>query len=189
VDDIVGAAGELVRALEATSIVYALGGALANGVWGVPRATLDIDLNVWCTQDEIDDTFANLASIGVEGDVGTAVARARGEGVAYMRWRGVRLDIFVPSIPYYAEALRTRVRLDLPDIGSAWVLSAEAICVFKLLFFRPKDLIDLEKLVRVRGAALDAAYVRARIVEMLGADDERVQRWDAILGRTSPASD
>jgi hypothetical protein len=49
-----------------------------------------------------------------------------------------------------------------------------------MLFYRPKDLIDLEKLVRVRGAALDAGYVRARIVEMLGDDDERVGRWDAM---------
>ena len=49
------------------------------------------------------------------------------------------------------------------------------------LFTRDRDLADLEKLATVQGAALDAAYVRHWIVDMMGEDDERVAAWDRIV--------
>jgi hypothetical protein len=52
--------------------------------------------------------------------------------------------------------------------------------VFKLLFFRGKDVVDLERLIAVQGAALDAAYVRRHVVTMLGDDDPRVVTWDRL---------
>jgi hypothetical protein len=39
---------------------------------------------------------------------------------------------------------------------------------------------DLERLIAVSGETLDAAYVRARLVEMVGADDPRVATWDRL---------
>ncbi len=69
------------------------------------------------------------------------------------------------SIPFSDEAGQTRVRLVDPDGESVWFLSAEALAVFKLLFFRPKDLADLERLVAVQGRALDRAYVRALLAK------------------------
>lgn len=49
-----------------------------------------------------------------------------------------------------------------------------------MLFFRAKDLFDVERLLAVRGADLDRDYVRRWLVELVGADDARIQRWDAI---------
>ena len=68
---------------------------------------------------------------------------------------------------------------DLP----AWYLSAEATAVFKLMFFRSKDVADLERLVAVQRAALDHAYVRRWIVEMMGEDDPRTTTWDDPVTR------
>jgi hypothetical protein len=98
------------------------------------------------------------------------------------RWEGMRIDVFLPSIPFALEAARTRKKLTDADGWSGWFLSAEALAVFKLLFFRGKDLVDLERLVAVRDE-LDHAYVRSWIADMMGADDERVRRWDAIVAR------
>ncbi len=64
----------------------------------------------------------------------------------------------------------------------AWFLSAEALSVFKLLFFRAKDIVDLQRLVAVQGDRLDLDYVRRQIVSLMGDGDERVSRWDE-LGR------
>ena len=65
----------------------------------------------------------------------------------------------------------------------AWYLSAESTAIFKLLFFRLKDLVDIERLVVVQGEALDRDYIRRWMVEMMGEDDERVEEWDAIILR------
>ena len=45
------------------------------------------------------------------------------------------------------------------------ILSVEAVAVFKLLFFRSKDVADLERLIAVR-PELDRAYVRRWLVAM-----------------------
>ena len=52
---------------------------------------------------------------------------------------------------------------------------------FKLLFFRPKDLLDLERLVGFRKQLLDAGYVRRWLVDMVGEQDARVLEWDRIV--------
>ncbi len=51
----------------------------------------------------------------------------------------------------------------------------------QLLFFRDKDLVDLRRLVAARRETLNAGWVRARMVGMLGPDDDRVVAWDEIV--------
>jgi len=43
----------LASALESATLPYALGGALALGVHGVPRGTLDVAVNVFVADDEL----------------------------------------------------------------------------------------------------------------------------------------
>jgi len=168
--------------LETAGIPYAIGGALALAVAGVPRGTADVDVNVFIADDRIDALINVLCQLGIEIDKAAAVERARRDGMFVGRWDGMRIDVFLPSIPFSQEAGQTRKRLTDGDGWSGWFLSAEAISVFKLLFFRGKDLIDLERLVAVRDE-LDHAYVRRWIVDMMGEEDDRVRRWDAIVQR------
>lgn len=178
--DAVAEAVRITRPLEARDIAYAIGGAIAYGFWGVPRATVDVDLNLFVGQVELADAIAALRSAGVAVDEGAALASSRMRGDFHATIGPMRLDVFTPSIDFSWEAARTRVRVEL--LGQPiWILSAEATAVFKLLFFRPKDLVDLDRLVAVQREKLDAAYVRRWIVEMVGEDDPRVSRWEAIV--------
>jgi hypothetical protein len=182
--DAAEAGTRLAEACERAGVPYALGGALALGVHGVPRGTLDVDVNVFVRDDELPPVFSLLAELGVDLDPAAALARVARDGMFVGRWNGIRIDVFLPSIPFSEEAGRTRVRVT-DDAGAAyWFLSAEAITVFKLLFFRPKDIVDLQRLVAV-SAALDHAYVRRWIVEMMGNDDPRVRTWDDLVERFS----
>lgn len=177
----------LAAAFDEARIPYALGGALALGVHGVPRGTLDVDINVFVADSELPPVLALLSRLGVELDAAAAVPRAKRDGMFVGRWNGIRIDVFVPSIPFSDEAGRTRVRLVDSEGIATWFLSREAITVFKLLFFRPKDLVDLERLVAVSGHALDHAYVRRWLVEMMGDDDPRVVAWDDLVARFGAA--
>ena len=98
------------------------------------------------------------------------------------RWDDMRVDVFLPSIPFAREAERTRFCVTDDTGWSGWFLSAEAIAVFKLLFFRGKDMVDLERLVAVR-PELDVAYIRKWMVDMMGENDARIVRWDDIVDR------
>jgi hypothetical protein len=174
------AAGLLVaKAFDEAGVPYALGGALAYGQYGIPRATNDVDVNVFVAPEELHRVFEALRTLGITVDDLDAREKAHEEGLFVVWLEPYRIDVFTPSIDFSWEAARTRVRHVFEGIG-VWFLAVEALCVFKLLFFRGKDVVDLERLVAVQGEAIDGRYVRERIVAMLGADDPRVETWDRL---------
>jgi hypothetical protein len=167
-------------ALGGAGLPYAIGGALALAIAGVPRGTADVDVNVFVDDDRVLEAIGVLAALGIEIDETSAMARATEQGMFVGRWDGMRIDVFLPSIPFALEAERTRILITDATGWSGWFLAAEALAVFKLLFFRGKDVVDLERLVAVR-PELDRAYVRRWIVDMMGEDDERTRKWDEIV--------
>jgi hypothetical protein len=161
-------------------------------LWAIPRATIDIGLNVFADPEEYPKILDTLIEAGCTptraGGDWSPEAKAHfvncaHEGEVAGDWRGdVRIDIFVPSIPFYADAARTvRHVVFAPDGRPRPVLSPESLAVFKLLFFRDKDVGDLRRLVAVQGQDLDVAWVRARVVEIVDEDDHRLPVWDDIV--------
>src|SRR5207244_1419399 len=133
-------------------------------------------------------TFDALVSAGATVDREAASTRAVQRGDFVADFRGMRVDVFVPSIPFYAS-VQGRVAQAILEGRPIRILSAEDLAVFKLLFFRGKDVLDLERLVALRGRSLDLAYVRRWIVEMCGEEDVRIARWDAIVSRFATPSE
>ena len=176
---------QIAQVFEQHRVPYAIGGALAYGQYGIPRATNDVDVNVFVESSELDTVFTALRTLGVSVDDAAARLAAEREGLVVLRIADFRLDVFTPSIDFAWEAGRTRVRHTVDGVG-VWFLSAEALCVFKLLFFRGKDLVDLERLIAVQGRAVDTAYVRAQVAAMLGEDDPRVTTWDRLWREHCP---
>ena len=170
----------LARALDAHGVSYALGGALALGLWAIPRATIDVDINVFVEPDGLDDLFAALRDLETPLDEAVARADNAREGMFTTRLGPYRVDVFTPSIPFSWEAERTKVVRDVEG-QRVWFLCAEALAVFKLLFFRPKDIVDLQRLIAVQGERLDTSYVRQHVAKMLGEGDERVAKWDELV--------
>lgn len=174
-------------ALATSGIPFAFGGALALSAWSEPRATRDVDLNVWVETSAIDTILQTLARAGVEVDAAAAREAAVTRGMFVGYGGEYRVDVFVPSIPFYDEARRRVCRVPFAD-RTIPVLSAETLAVFKLLFFRPKDLVDLERLLQIRGDDFDAAFVREAVAGMMGEDDDRIAAWDAIVARAGTSS-
>lgn len=184
--DPLAAALALATALEARGVDYAIGGALALSMWSEPRMTSDVVINVFVEPDQLDPVFDAIEAVGATVERVLARRQAEDRGMFIARWPSRHpLDVFTPSIEFSYEAARTRVRRRI-DEREAWFLSAEGIAVFKLLFFRGKDRVDVERLVQVR-PQLDRAYIRRRLVDDLGEDDERVTFWDEVVARHPPA--
>ena len=174
-------AAKLASALDRGNIPYAIGGAIAYGIWGDPRGTHDVDLNLFVGLEELDSALDVLEAAGLEIDRVRA-HKAAAEGAELVgHYHGLRVDLFTPSIPFAWEALKSRRRVVGPSGEAAWYLSPEATAIFKLLFFRAKDRVDLEKLVAVQLGGLDFDYVRRWVVDMMGEDDERVVFWDSVV--------
>ena len=178
--DVMDIARRVADALEDAGLPYAIGGALAYAYWGPPRSTHDVDLNVFVGPDRVDDGLDALERAGVVFDREASRRRA-GEGAHVEGHVGkTPVDVFFNSIELH-DAAAARV-VERPFHGRpARVLTAEDLAILKLLFHRPKDRVDVERLVGLQGRALDLAYVRRWLVDCVGEDDHRVEEWDQLL--------
>lgn len=178
---LIEALASIIDRLEEAGMDYALGGAAAYSAWAEPRATRDIDLNLWVTPDQLDAAFDVLAGAGVRIERDTARKDIEERGMFLGRHGEYRVDVFLPSVPFYEEAARRRKRVRLAQ-RETWVLAPEVLAVFKMLFFRPKDIVDVQRLLEIQGERMDSGFVRRSLVAMLGENDERIKSWDAIVG-------
>jgi hypothetical protein len=179
-------AAEVARAvadrLDHHGLAYAIGGAIALGFYAVPRATVDVDINIFVPPaDGLSAALSALTEAGFVPNEGDAAlhARANAEGQFRGSIGGLRVDVFVPAIAYYAELADRRRQVVL--LGRpAWVLGPEDLVVLKLMFFRRKDLADVEALLRDQGVSVDRTFIRAKLIELVGADDERITTLASI---------
>lgn len=175
-------ARRLADEFERAGVEYAVGGALAYGYWGNPRGTLDVDITVFVTPSEFDRIALLLENAGCE--LNRSEARTSLDRSGYFKaWHtGVRIDVFFPDVELYAEAYRRRASVELEG-RSIWIWSAEIIVTFKLMYFRPKDKLDIERVWERLRDRFDAAFVRSWLLRSVGADDERTRWWDEITSR------
>jgi len=175
-------AGRLAEVLGRAGVPVALGGALAYGFWAVPRATVDVDLNVFVGLDRLDEVLALLEEAGCSVDRTEArrVAVERGDFTASLS--ALRIDLFLSTIPAH-DAAAQRIRSVIVGDQAIPILSPEDLLLFKVLFHRTKDLADIEHLVSARLGELDTAYVLTQLVDVVGETDERVQWFRRLLER------
>lgn len=169
----------LADALERAGIPYAVGGAISYGYYADPRGTHDVELNLFVEPREAGPALDALVGVGLNINREDALKTAIDHGDARGTFDGMRVDLFFNAIPLH-DAAATRVRRLPLGERLASILAAEDLIVLKLMFYRGKDLVDVEKLIAMQGAALDRAYVRKWLVEMMGAEDHRVAKWDDL---------
>jgi hypothetical protein len=176
-------ATRLADVFESAGIRYAVGGAIALGFYAVPRATVDVDINAFIEPDKsLDDLLSVLQTAGFRPDAELEQVRiqALSEGQFRGRMLGARVDVFVPSVPYY-RLLADR-RRQVPLLGRPiWILGPEDLVVLKMMFYRRKDLADVEAVLRDMGAGIELDYVRSRLVDLVGPSDPRIASFEEIV--------
>jgi hypothetical protein len=167
------------EALTTADIPHAFGGALALAYCTEdPRGTRDIDVNAFVPAQEAGRVLAALPP-GVRVPKGTAEVIAA-DGQVRLWWDDTPLDLFLDYAPLHAQAARGR--RSVPFAGQQIsVLGPVELVLFKALFDRPKDWVDIAAVVDAGGLA-DFAAVRRGLLNLVGTDDPRVERWDALTG-------
>ena len=167
--------------LEEAGIEYAIGGALALGVWGAPRATKDVDLSIFASIENFAMVSDALERAGMMIDREHAPRDIERIGMCTGRLAGVVVDMFMSAHPHMFEMHRRRQRIDSADGTHLYFITAEDLCIMKLVYGRAKDVGDLERLFAVR--QLDVTYIRAWLAKMpVGPDrgeilDDLVRRF------------
>lgn len=174
------------RAFSAADVPYAFGGAIALAYYAAPRATVDIDINVFVPVEASDRVLAVLHGLGaapLDPEQETRLAR---DGQARARWETTALDLFFAYDPLHQSCLARRRRVPFGSDGDfIQILAAEDLAVFKVLFDRDKDWRDLREMLFALGQApdvgFDAGYAREWLRRILPADDPRYVRFEEVL--------
>ena len=167
------------RALSA--VPHAFGGALALAYYAEPRATIDIDLNVFVPADRYAEVAAPLRTLGVAVDEPTAVAAAAADGQARVMWDRTPIDLFFSYDRFHEAAAAACRTVPFAD-SSIPVLAAEHLLVCKVIFNRPRDWVDIDAVLGA-GEVFDAAEVLRWVGRIAGDDDPRYTRIASVLTR------
>lgn len=155
--------------LDAAGLPHAFGGALALAYVAEPRGTVDIDVNVFVSDDDVNRVLVSLRPLGlepespVEGRLPAAGLRLRQPDAPFP------VDLFLSLDDSYDE-IASRIVLQPFGPGGDMLpfLSAEDLVVFKLSFGRAKDWVDLAAIASALGAALDLAYIERQLLALRG---------------------
>jgi hypothetical protein len=176
---VVDVARHLASELDSRNQEYALGGAIALGYWGSPRGTLDVDLTLFQSPDKPVELMQLLQAIGCSFDAVEVTAFLKEHGFCRAKLGEFRVDLFLPTNAFYDVARMRRKCVDLEG-QPVMVWDAETLAVFKMMFFREKDFVDVTQILRNQGSGFDRDWVRQQLVSICGQRDPRVARWDEI---------
>jgi len=160
------------RALAAADVRHAIGGAIAGAYYGEPRATLDIDVNVFLPVDRWPEVRSAIAPLGLEVEVDEgALCR---EHEVRLPWDRNDVHLFFSTDALH-EAMPSMVR-EAPFGGATIPLVApEHLVVRKAMLDRPKDWLDIEAIL-IATDPLDLEETHTWVRRLAGPEDPRVTK-------------
>jgi hypothetical protein len=163
--------------LDRAKTPHAFGGALALAYYAEPRATIDIDVNVFLAPSDYPAVARTLASVGVENGVDPEIVRR--DGQCRLHWKDTPIDLFFAYDELH-DAMRRMTRREPFGETKIPVLAPEHLLVCKAVFNRPKDWLDIEQML-VCVDELDTQEVRGWLTRIVGPDDPRAERFEKEL--------
>ncbi|MEX2193778.1 MAG: hypothetical protein WD844_00700 [Thermoleophilaceae bacterium] len=163
-------------------IAHALGGALALAYYAEPRATIDVDVNVFTPPEEHAAVLSALSPLGVE-DRGVGSEAIERDGQCRWWWGRNPIDVFFAYDAFH-DAMREAVILVPFGEDRIPILSAEHLVVCKAVFDRAKDWLDIEQVLAVE-EDLDRTEVEGWLTRVLTPQDHRVERFRELADRAT----
>jgi hypothetical protein len=160
-------------------VSHAFGGALALAYYAEPRATIDIDLNVFVPAERFDDVATPLVRLGAAAGDPAPEAVGRRDGQVRVLWDATPIDLFFAYDAFHEAAAAARHRVPFGD-GTIPILAADHLVVCKVIYDRPRDWVDLDALLAA-GSDVSAAEVLRWVARIAGDEDARYERIAALL--------
>jgi hypothetical protein len=160
------------RALAAADVRHAIGGAIAGAYYGEPRATLDIDVNVFLPVDRWPDVKSVMAPLGIE--VGVDEGTLCREHEARLPWDRNDVHLFFSTDALH-EAMPSSVREAPFARATIPLVAPEHLIVRKAILDRPKDWLDIEAVLTATDP-LDLEEIHTWVRRLAGPEDPRVTK-------------
>ena len=164
--------------LKARRTKYVIVGGVAVTAVGEPRFTGDLDAIVFVDMNDLERLVAYAIGHGFKADLDDELEAVRAGGSARLTRGRFHFDLIVRSLFVEDQALarshtvkvfRRTVRFPSP----------EDLLVLKLVAGRPRDLLDVDGIMRRHGQAIDRKYVERTLHALcdLAGDHAFLERW------------
>lgn len=147
---------------KATKTPYAIIGGMAVVLYGEPRLTMDIDVNVILAHADL-DFFLNAAKeFGFLPECPRPKSFAKKTGVIPMKFMRTKppgfCDVIIAENPIEYSALK-RSRMRKIGVLKAKFITAEDLLIHKIASDRPRDLQDAQGILARQRGKLDSFYI------------------------------
>lgn len=167
-------------------IPHAVGGALALAYHvRNPRATLDIDLNVSVVSAEAESVLERLPDGVLIGESDRqAIARDAQVRLWWPTDEAFRmpLDLFFAEHEFHYLVSQRALWVPMLDTQVP-ILTAADLTVFKVLFDRSKDWVDIEEIIAEDPPSWDLEEAARWLTQIIGPEDTRIARLRELAER------
>src|SRR5262245_61463056 len=177
------AALEVAALLDELQLRYMVIGGIAVGLWGQPRATIDLDVSIWVEAAQFEAVVDLLSSRLKPRTPQPLVIARRDRALPVRASNGVQVDILFASWPVEKQAFDRSVTL---QVGKAQVRLAplDYLLFLKLISERSKDLTDAEALLRRHRGTFDVSWLESELSALAEstAQPEIILRFQRLMG-------
>lgn len=181
--DILTALKPVIDIFEKLSIPYYIGGSIASSIYGIARATIDVDIvanldihNIPALKQHLENDYY------IDGDMIKEAIRNKSSFNLIHLETVIKIDVFVyKDDPFQRNVIQRRLEdtLEEDNTGRTFYFSSpEDIIINKLMWYKTggevsdRQWLDVMGVIKVQGESLDKSYLknwsqRLQIVELL----------------------
>ncbi|MEW6619674.1 MAG: hypothetical protein AB1422_10140 [bacterium] len=171
---------KFISVLEDESIGYVIIGALASGIYSLPRATYDIDVLIEIEKIKIPKFLESLKKSGFSFDKDHLLKELTQGYLSEVYYKDVRIDIILPVLPYFREVIRRARCFSLYDKEIRFA-TCEDVIILKLLSDREYDRKDIAGIKEIQ-TTIDTDYIKKNIERLIGKETLSYQRFQEFFG-------
>ncbi len=169
--DLIRALSPVIRVFEEAEIPYYVGGSLASSVYGIARATIDVDMVAGIAKHHIGILMTRLQNEYYIDEVMIAQAVEHGSSFNVIHLEtSIKIDVFIQADePYPRTAMERRREDTLSEqrmSKKVFFCSTEDIILHKLRWYESggraseRQLLDVLGVVKVQGDSLNKEYLK-----------------------------
>lgn len=155
---------QIVDFLDNSEYQYMIIGGLANGLYGQPRQTFDIDVKIILSEDKLSEFIIKIS------DAGKVLSEdplqfVKETGVIPVEVDGVRIDFILANLDFEKEAIIRSERRDISGINTP-VTTAEDLVIQKCISIRDRDWMDIKGIIVKQNQNLDWDYLLKHVKDL-----------------------